>query len=185
MSFLPGKLRAEHAQDRWPNDWYIETPASVHALFDTVEFYGAIHDPACGAGNIPTIARLRGFMATGSDLVYRGFGSGDVNFLSDNTRRINIVTNPPYKIAEGFAAHAISVAERKVAVVVRISFLAGQKRRVSLFERHPSSVVVVLSTRPSMPPGGTDIPAKGGTADYCWIVWDSNHDGPTEIRWAA
>jgi hypothetical protein len=33
-----------------------------------------------------------------------------------------------------------------------------------------------------MPPGGTDIPAKGGTMDYAWIVWRRDHRGPAEWR---
>jgi hypothetical protein len=33
-----------------------------------------------------------------------------------------------------------------------------------------------------MPPGGTDIEAKNGTMDYCWIVWRRGHSGPTEWR---
>src|SRR6478672_12482769 len=157
MSFLPGRLRAKHAQPRWDDDWYIEPAACVHTLFDSVHFEGQIHDPACGSGNIPMVARDRGFKASGSDLVHRGFGRGEIDFLGDPTHRENTVTNPPYLIAEDFVLHAIHVAEHKVAVIVRISFLAGQKRRASLFERHPPAVVLVLSARPSMPPGGTTI----------------------------
>ena len=44
----------------------------------------------------PRAARERGFIATGSDLVDRGFGQGGIDFLNDHERRSNIVCNPPY-----------------------------------------------------------------------------------------
>ena len=34
-----------------------------------------------------------------------------------------------------------------------------------------------------MPPGGTDIPAKGGTTDFSWLIWDRKRSGPTLKRW--
>jgi hypothetical protein len=69
--------------------------------------------------------------------------------------------------------------------VVRLPFLSGQKRLQSLYRVHPPRAVIVLSKRPSMPPGGTDIPARGGTSDYSWCVWQHGYEGPTELRWAA
>jgi len=185
MSFLPGPLRAAHQQSRWPSDWYVEPPDCVESLFDAVAFGGPIYDPACGGGTIPKVARARGYEADGSDLVYRGFGCGGVDFLRDHSVRENIVTNPPYRLAEDFARHALGVTRRSVALVTRISFLNGQKRALSLYEKHPPSLVLVLSARPSMPPGGTDIPARGGTADYVWIVWNQDYEGPTVLRFSG
>lgn len=185
MSFLPGHLRAAFAQARNDDDWYVEPPACVQSLFQLSIFMGAIHDPCCGQGTIPTVAREHGYLATGSDLRDRGFGRSGVDFFADWTPRENIVSNPPYKLGEQFVHHALAVAAHKVAIVMRLSFLAGQKRLASLFRIHRPCAVIVLSTRPSMPPGGTDIPAKGGTADYCWLVWSRGHEGSTNMVWAA
>ena len=185
MSYLPGHLRAQFAQARENHDWYVEGPECVRSLFNAVQFTGPIHDPCCGGGNIPKVAQDYGYVATGSDLVDRGYGRGGIDFLIDHTPRINIVSNPPYKLGEEFLWHALTVTERKVAVVMRLSFLEGQKRRENLFSKIPPSLVLVLSKRPSMPPGGSDIPAKGGTAAYCWLVYDQEHKGPTELRWTA
>lgn len=184
MSFLPGHMRAAFAQARANDDWYVETPPCVHSLFDAVQFEGVIHDPCCGGGTIPKVARERGYIADGSDLRNRGFGVGDVDFFQDHSPRENIISNPPYKLGEEFVHHALSIARRRVAIVMRISFLAGQKRRKTLFDIHPPALVLILSTRPSMPPGGTDIPAKGGTVDYCWLVWSQSYFGETIMKWA-
>lgn len=183
MSMLPGALRAKHAQKRWADDWYVEPPECVHSLFDAVTFDGTIHDPCCGGGTIPTVAQSRGYRTTGSDIRDRGYGGAGVDFFEDHRQRDNIVSNPPYKLGEKFVHHALTVTERKVAIVMRISFLAGQRRLVTLYQAHQPEVVVILSKRPSMPPGGTDIPAKGGTADYCWLVWSRDHSGPTHVVW--
>lgn len=183
MSSLPGAQRALHRHERWPDDWYVEPAWAVDALFDSVRFVGPIHDPACGGGTIPRVARERGFISTGRDIVDRGFGQGGVDFLSDDTRRFNIVCNPPFELAEKFVRHALDVTKFKIAVIVRLNFAAGQARCRSLFLPYPPAREVVLSKRPSMPPGGTDIPAKGGTTDYCWLVWDRDYNGPTIKQW--
>lgn len=187
MSFLPGHLRAEFARARNSNDWYVEPPECVHSLFDRVTFDGSIHDPCCGGGTIPSVAKLCGYDVTGSDIVDRGWRSGGfrtADFLEDFTPRDNIVSNPPYNLAEQMWAHACIVARRKVAFVLRISFLAGQRRRDRLFRLYRPSEVIVLSKRPSMPPGGSDIPAKGGTADYIWLVRERGHLDETILKWA-
>jgi hypothetical protein len=184
MSFLPGHLRAAFTQARNDDDWYVEPKSCVHSLFDMVSFDGPIHDPCCGQGTIPQVAMARGYMASGSDLRNRGFGQTEVDFFEDYTLRRNIISNPPYKLGEKFVHHALNFVERKVAIVMRLSFLAGQKRLETLYQKRPPAEVLILSKRPSMPPGGTAIPARGGTADYCWIIWSHNHVGPTIMRWA-
>jgi hypothetical protein len=37
-------------------------------------FEGFVLDPCCGSGSIPSVCLERGIPATGSDIVYRGFG---------------------------------------------------------------------------------------------------------------
>jgi hypothetical protein len=184
MSSLTGALRALHAKPRWSRDWYVEPPWCVQALFESVAVVGPIHDPACGCGTIVKVARALGYAATGSDLVDRGFGSGGIDFFTDNTRRRTIITNPPFVDAERFIHHALTVADR-VAVIVPLAFSAGQRRYQSLFRPHPPALELVLAKRPSMPPGGTGIPARGGTTDYGWLIWDRDHEEPTEKRWWA
>jgi hypothetical protein len=179
---LPGPLRVLHARPRWSRDYYVEPAWCVQALFEAVPFSGPVHDPACGSGTIVHVARALGYEATGSDLVARGFCEGGIDFLADDTRRRSIVTNPPFVLAERFIHHALAVAER-VAVIVPLAFSAGQRRCQSLFLPHPPALELVLAKRPSMPPGGMDIPAKGGTTDYSWLIWDRGHGGPTVKRW--
>jgi hypothetical protein len=123
-----------------------------------------------------------GYNTTAADIIDRGYG--DVrNFFDDFQQRDNIICNPPYKIAEEFILRAIQYTSLKVAAIVNLKFLASQGRRNRLFLRHPPANVLICSQRPSMPPGGTTIAAKGGTADYCWIVWDNVAGGDARVSW--
>jgi hypothetical protein len=182
MSMLPGKERAEHERARWADDFYIEPAWAVEVLFDAIRFRGPIHDPAAGSGTIVRVAQEYGYQATGADLVDRGRGFPVRDFLTDQTRRASLVFNAPYGLNEAFIAHANLVAS-EFAAIVRLSFLAGQERQRALYSSIRPSRVLILAQRPSMPPGDTDVPAKGGTTDYCWIHWRRHGCSPTILEW--
>ena len=57
---------------RDPHDWYVENEEPVSLLFDYLPFRGVVYDPCCGRGNIPDVARGRGFKIAASDLIDRG-----------------------------------------------------------------------------------------------------------------
>jgi hypothetical protein len=170
MGMLPGDRRAAAKRDRWDSDFYVEPAWCVEAFFEACQLTGPIHDPCCGSGTIPTVARQYGYEATGADLVDRGIGAPQIDFLQDTTRRAALVFNAPYKLNELFIAHALTVAD-EVAALVRVTFLNGQERYRQLYATTPPTTIFILAQRPSMPPGGTDIPAKGGTTDYAWLYW--------------
>lgn len=189
MSMLPGHTRAAFAQARNDRDWYVEPESCVRQLFQACNFQGLIHDPCCGQGTIPKVAADFGYTATGSDIINRQpncFWLGPIDFLGDTQERDNIVSNPPFNLAEHMWVRACTVARYKVAFVLRITFLNGQGRANRLFSdtRYRPTEVLVLSQRPSMPPGGKNIPAKGGTTDYAWFTRNRVDAGlDTRLRW--
>jgi hypothetical protein len=187
MSFLPGKARATHQQELVPLSWYWEPEAVTRRLLEELTFHGPIHDPCCGSGRIPRVAAEFGYEATGADIVDRGYGIGGVDFFTDTTPRETLIFNPPSgrnddpTLSTRFILHALGVA-RAVAAILPVPMQCGQWRRENLYRPHPPRYVLALANRPSMPPGGTTIKAKGGTMDYCWIVWHCNYGDPTEWR---
>jgi hypothetical protein len=187
MSFLPGKARAAHQQGLVRLSWYWEPGEVTRRLLKEITFRGSIHDPCCGSGRIPLVAGEFGYEATGSDIVYRGFGVGGTDFFADMTPRESLIFNPPSgrnqdpTLSTRFILHALEVAVM-VAAIVPVPMQCGQWRRDNLYRLHPPRYVLALAERPSMPPGGTTIEAKGGTMDYCWIVWRRDYRGPTEWR---
>lgn len=98
-----------------------------------------------------------------------------------------MVTNPPFKLAEQIVRRMLNLADHRVCVLQQLSFLASRGRQ-ALFAEFPPSDVLVLSQRPSMPPGHLiaemgDKAFRGGTTDFCWIVWTKPHDRETRTRW--
>jgi hypothetical protein len=179
-----GDGRSGYARVR--DDWYVEEAAAVAALLRVERFEGRILDPACGGGNIPRICRAHGLDAIGTDRVDRGappYCRSGIDFLNSPRRTVeNIVCNPPYKHDEAFVLRALERATRKVAMLLRLAFLAGQERHRTIYRPHPPLRIWVFTWRTAMPPGEAlragRIERKGGQIDYCWIVWQPGHRGP-------
>jgi hypothetical protein len=180
-----GRARAD-------GDFYCEPAWCVEALFQHLILRDGVHDPCCGLGTIVDVAAGLGMGATGADIVDRAGGRFPVqDFLSDETVYENIVINPPYRPAEAIIRHALAHVEPggRVAVLVPIGFLASQ-RRYPLFARPDSELLVVLSRRPSLPPGelllerGESV-RRSGSTDYAWMAWRRGRKaGSARIRWA-
>ena len=72
-----------------------------------------------------------------------------MDFLQyDGVFQGDIITNPPYSIAEEFVRKSIEVLQsgHKVAMLLRLNFLEGQKRR-KLFEKYNPCRIYVFSKR--------------------------------------
>jgi hypothetical protein len=167
------------------HDWYQEPRRAIDALLDVETFEGVTWDPACGSGNIATAFTDRGMAAFGSDIVDRGYGPRNDFRTSDwqpHHTIENIVTNPPFNAAVDFLNIALNIATEKVAILQRLSWLEGKARR-QIFENTPLARVWVFSSRISMPPGGSDQPAKGGSVAFAWFCWDRSYRGPPTLGW--
>jgi hypothetical protein len=176
-------------RERSANDFYCEPRWAVDALLDVERFDGLVWDPAAGRDNIPQACRARDIQAIGSDLVARGEATvyAPLDFLGAADaprfpRPENIISNPPYAFAEAFIERALSLASRKVAMLLRLSFLEGQ-RRGEMFQRTPLARVWVFSSRVSMPPGDVAVEANGGAVAFAWFVWEHGHSGPPSLGW--
>ncbi|WP_052730176.1 hypothetical protein [Sphingomonas sp. SRS2] len=190
------KRSAGPRKDRHPFDWYVEPRWAAELVFRHVAFLGKVGDPCCGLGTIPSAARAYGYDTVAADLHDRGYEHLDAvaDFLTDASTFEgidNLVFNSPYsyrpRIAEAFVRRALELARHKVAALVPIKWLCTQVR-FDLFAKFPPKEVLVLSTRPSMPPGNKiaelgDRAFKGGTIDYCWVIWEIGYTGPTDTRW--
>ncbi len=176
MSRDSGYAYAEHG-------WYVEPAWCVDALLDVEQLEGTSLDPSCGSGNIPMRLRARGLVCAGSDIADRGFGTTGVDFFESPDTADNIISNPPYhRLDEHYVRLALKKTTRKVCVLARLAFLESMKRK-PMFNETPLARVWVSSKRISMPPGGTNIPAKGGSISYAWFVWEHGHIGPATLGW--
>jgi hypothetical protein len=171
---------------REPNDFYRTPSKCTEALLRVEQFPAEIWEPACGDGAISTVLEAAGHDVFSTDLIDRGFGEPGVDFLAQRDLALPvIVTNPPYKLAEAFLLHALSLGARKVAMLLRLAWLEGESRRRRVFSKHPPARIWVFSARPTLW-HGTDPNARssGGATAYAWFVWDSEApQGVSVVGW--
>jgi hypothetical protein len=198
MTDLPaGALRTRDAKvwKRDPYDYYREPDWCSERLFHVEPFRGGILDPAAGSGAILRSALAAGYRVEGSDLVIRNpaLVGTERDWLEACSERFeNIVSNPPFKLCDDrragtrpFVERCLERAERKVALLLPLSWLTGAERSHWL-EQSPLRRVWILSPRPSMPPGHViDAGEKPGNGkeDFAWYVWQIDFDGRPEISW--
>jgi hypothetical protein len=159
-------------------DFY-PTPAwATHALFDRIgPLKGRLWEPACGDGSMARVILERcDVYLYPTDLHDRGYGGVGVDFLTAEPWKCDhVVTNPPYSLAEPFVRHALGLASGTVAMLLKLNFLEGVKRK-KLFQERPPAWVYVFSRRIKFPmPSGQG----GGVLAYAWFVWTP---GATETK---
>ena len=189
MNDWTGNSQAVHAvnqrnADAAAHDYYATDPLAVELLLQHEIFARDIWEPACGQGHISGVLQANGYKVFSSDLIYRGYGSGGVDFLKaeDCGLQMDIITNPPYKYAAEFVNKALDVVARgqKVAMFLKLTFLEGQNRR-ALFRMNPPRTVYVSSAR--MECGKNGKFTGTSAVAYAWFVWVKGYSGPTELKW--
>lgn len=177
---------SKSGHNRHPDDWYVEPAWCVDALLQKERpFLGKVLDPCCGGGNIVDRLMAHEVIAFGSDMRDRKDGSFPV---MDYTKSVSsfcpdsVISNPPFKVAQDFIDCALASTHDRVAVLLRLAFLEGRKRR-EWFQSVPLARVWVSSNRISMPPGGTDIAADGGKTAHAWFVFEHGYSGSPSIGW--
>lgn len=162
---------------------FFPTPAwATHALIDNERFIGDIWESACGNGAMSEVLETTGRKVVSSDLIDRGYGEGDHDFLESWRKASNIVTNPPYNAAEGFVKAGLEKASKKLALLLRLAFLEGANRQRTIFTSAPPSRVWVFSERITFYPAGA-VQKGTGTTAYAWFVWDKDAPSGTELKW--
>lgn len=175
---------------RDPLDYYVEQPWCSARLFAEEDFSSGVVDPACGSGNIVRSARAAKISALGSDIVKRATECYIAcDFFSDEWAKIydptNVVSNPPFGIADQFIKLAIERAEQKTAMLLPATWHFGSKRSTWLATT-PLKRVLALTPRPSMPPGKAIEAGQkpgGGTKDFAWYIWERGYVGAWSGGW--
>lgn len=174
---------ASHIWQREEHEHYVEPEWCSKRLFEEEKFEGTIWDPACGFGRIPEAAKAAGYDALASDVTNRGYNLVEpIDFFRFTTGHENIVSNPPFDKFQGFVAHALSLASRKVAMIWLVRTLPAAR----WLQDTPLARILLLTPRPSMPPGHVIARGEkpgGGKQDFCWLIWDKNYRGTPTIGW--
>jgi hypothetical protein len=127
---------------REANDYYATDPKCVDDLLSKESFSTNIWECACGEGHISKKLEEAGFNVFSTDLIDRGFGIGDIDFLKQEGNGdldYDVITNPPYKYATEFVNKALSIIGdgHRVAMLLKLTFLEGKSRYNELFKPNP------------------------------------------------
>lgn len=182
--------------------WYVDPPYCTEQLMAAIDFgTDLIWDPSCGKGTILDVAKERGHMTVGSDIVDRHARHRfhRANFITQLSKPpsyrdhpLSIICNPPYgsepDIAERFIRKALDFPIRQAAFLLPIAFLCSVGRWAFFAREFNPSHVLYLNERPTMPPGSKieemgDRAFKGGMNDYIWIVYRPPHRWKTQSIW--
>lgn len=185
------RAKLAHIWERDPFDWYVEPIECSLALISRIKISGSVWDPACGRGNILEACRLSSIDAYGSDIVCRASLCERVGDFMDETffpfSFKNIISNPPFGIAEKFVRRAIEITPQGgiIAMILPLVWMAGFSSKRDWLPRSPLKTIFPISPRPSMPPGKVieaGLRPGNGTKDFAWFLWEVGHRGVATVE---
>jgi hypothetical protein len=93
-----------------------------------------------------------------------------------------VITNPPYNIAQKVIEKSLEITDKKVAMLLKLSFLESVTR-YSMFKKTPFKSLYVFSKRVQMYPGGMYEQRKNGPIAFGWYIWEHGYVGKPTIDW--
>jgi hypothetical protein len=185
-ALVTGNKRAP-TRDR-SNDLYETPECATLALLRAESLPHRIWEPACGRGAIVNVLRAAGHEVVASDLVDYGVpvtcpGYRNVDFLMERRAPEGteaIVTNPPFRLANEFVEHALTLCPR-VIMLLRLAFLESERRSGILDGGELARVHVFRKRLPMMHRDGWTGPKASSGMAFAWYAFDRSHTGPTTI----
>ena len=167
-----------------------ETPIeAMRTLLALESFSLNVLEPSVGRGAILRPLEDAGYQVTISDLVDRGIttrdgecqGVGDFLLSCAEGGGWDLLTNPPYNVANAYATHALREHKpRKMALLLNLNFLCGfeDPDRCYVMDECPPSRVYVFTRRlPMMHRDGWEGNKASSQMNTAWFVWEQNEDG--------
>ncbi|MFN3833750.1 MAG: hypothetical protein ACK4SQ_16110 [Allorhizobium sp.] len=183
-------------KDERGDDLY-ETPIeAVRALLALESFVTEVWEPSVGRGAILKPLEAAGYDVRISDAVDRGIAKrdgevqdvgdfllmrADEDFAAGMRCGPDIVTNPPYGIANAYIAHALrEFRPGKMAMLLNLNFLAGfddPDRCFCMDENPPSRIYVFTRRLPMMHRDGWEGNKASSQMNTAWFVWERQLGG--------
>ena len=175
-----------HNSNREVNDYYATNPRAMTELLKYETFDKNVWEPACGEGNLSNVLKEHGYNVLSTDLIDRGYQDELIDFLEyEGKFNGDIITNPPFKHTSEFIKKSLDSIEfgNKVAMFLKINYLAGKGRYNEIYSKFPPYRVYVFSSGISCSKNNTPEGFKSGAMNYVWMIWEKGKIGPTELRW--
>lgn len=165
------------------NDFYPTPREGTVGLLDNVTFSQHIWEPACGDGAMAKVLREYNYRVVATDIEPRGYGNPiSTDFLKCNYLYAPVViTNPPFRLAQEFAMHALDLGADRVALLCKLAFLEGQERAAWL-DKSPLKTVWVFKKRLTLYRDGVKL-KNGGMIAFAWYIWERDWYKEPTIGW--
>lgn len=138
-----------------------------------------------GGGAIADVLASHGHEVTGWDIADRGWPGTELrDYLTvEEGWDGDVVTNPPYRLAKEFVEKSLEIVGpgRKVAMLLKLTFLESQKRWPLFMENPPIRVWVFRERQVCGANGVFD--TRSSAVCYAWFIWSKGYRGSPEIRW--
>ncbi len=171
--------------ERQSEDYYATEPLVAELLLEIMPDLNNIWECACGEGHLARVFNNAGKLNKATDLIDRGYGATEDFLLSkESYHNGDIVTNPPYKHAQQFVEHALSLVDvgRYVCMFLKVLFLEGKARK-ELFTKFPPKVIYVSSSRINCAKNGDFQTYTSSAIAYAWYVWLKGYNGESVVKW--
>jgi hypothetical protein len=172
--------------EREENDFYATNPKALGLFLkeNSTILSSNIWECACGEGHLSDKLKEWNFNVKSSDLINRGYGEVQDFLKFQGEWSGDILTNPPFKLAEKFVEKAMSILGdgKKLVLFLKIQFLEGQNR-YKLFKKYPLKCVYVHSSRQQCCKNADFDKYNATTQCYAWFVWEKGYNGITELKW--
>ena len=174
-----------HPDSARGNDLYETPEVATLSLLAVEPLPPTILEPACGRGAISKVLRSAGHTVIENDIVDYGQGQDSVkDFLDLKPAWADeidaVVTNPPYRLAQHFVRHALTLCPR-VFMLLRLTFYESERRKDVLDGVGLIRVHVFRNRLPMMHRDGWAGNRASNSVEYAWYVWQRGYTGKPEI----
>lgn len=170
-------------EERAVNDFYSTEPFIIESLLKKEQFDKRILEPACGNGAISEVLKKHNYIVFSCDKYEHGYGE-ICDFFDLFYFPGDIITNPPFTISLDFILHALEVVQEgsRIAMLLRLQFLEGQKRFEKLFLNNPPYKIYIFVKRQNCYKNGIEV-KQSSSVTYAWFIWLKGYKGHPYIDW--
>lgn len=177
------RVEAGDSLDDFPTPPWATRALLEHVLESDVKNKSCL-EPACGRGYMASPLAEYFQSVDASDVEDYGYGRV-ANFMESSCAPGSydwVITNPPFRLAEGFIQRGLEIAREGVAMLTRTVFIESIGRYERLFNVLPPTHFAQFTERVPMVKGRVDRKASTATG-YAWLVWKKPTSDRTELVW--
>lgn len=181
-------------KERENNDFYATDPIAIDKLLKATKLPRNIWECSCGEGHLSKRLIENGYNVHSSDLVDRGYGEVDVDFLKatyipfGTMENVCILTNPPYKYHKEFIRHALDILPEHAPAIflLKTTALEGKGRFDEFYSKGYLKYIFQFTERLLCAKNAKfdEMKAGGGSAvAYAWFWFEKGNKSETIVKW--